>query len=509
MNVAEYLLHPYKNSNRLALLTVEREYSFHEIWTTALKISDLLQKSNSKPADRIILLADSSFFWVTVYLGIILSGRVCVPLNTTVNAKKLEKIIRLTEPAMMFIQTKYAHKYLLDWDLPFDIILDINSSRLPLYPDWFEKLGSIPVPSAGNTVCNVDPNKDLASIFFTSGTTGEPRGVMVTHSNIIANTESIINYLNLTCDDRIMAVLPFYYCFGTSLLHTHLRVGGSIVVDNRFMFPEVILNRMLETSCTGFAGVPSTFQILLRNSTLKDKKFPKLRYVQQAGGKLPDIFIHELRKALPETKIFVMYGQTEATARLSYLPPDLIDIKQGSIGKGIPGVTLEVLDEKEAPVPPGATGEIVARGKNIALGYWKSPDATAGTFRNGKLFTGDLARIDEDGYIYIIDRAKDFLKCGGHRISSKEIEEEVLNFPGVVEAAVVGQSDEKLGEAVRLYIVHPDGEGIQDQLKGFLGKKLEWSFIPRKIIFLKTLPKFSSGKINKSLLKPEVFDKSK
>ena len=188
---------------------------------------------------------------------------------------------------------------------------------------------------------------DLAALMFTSGSTGQPRGVMVLHANIMANTQSIIQYLSLTADDRIMVVLPFHYCFGTSLLHTHLKVGATLVIDHRFLYPEGELQRMADTECTGLAGVPSHFQILLRRSSLKRRSFPHLRYVQQAGGYLAPVFIRELRKALPQTQVFIMYGQTEATARLSYLPPEFLDHKIGSIGKGIPGVRLQVLNERE------------------------------------------------------------------------------------------------------------------------------------------------------------------
>jgi long-chain acyl-CoA synthetase len=226
---------------------------------------------------------------------------------------------------------------------------------------------------------------------------------MISHRNIIANTDSILRYMELTKDDRVMAVLPFHYCYGLSLLHTHLKAAGSVVIETSFMFPEVVLDRMEETGCTGFAGVPSTYQILLGNSSLKKRPFPALRYVQQAGGKLPDALIQELMTALPGKQLFVMYGQTEATARLSYLPPNMLGEKPGSIGKGMPGVTLDVLDEKGEVVKVGETGEIVARGENIGLGYWMNDGNAEGTFRDGILYTGDLARVDEDGYIYECD----------------------------------------------------------------------------------------------------------
>ena len=276
---------------------------------------------------------------------------------------------------------------------------------------------------------------------------------MVSHANIIANTDSIVSCLSLTERDRIMAVLPFHYCYGASLLHTHLHVGGEVVGDSRFMYPETVIQRMIETRCTGFAGVPSHFQILLRNSSFRKKQFPDLRYVQQAGGSLASTFIRELKDALPHTQVFIMYGQTEATARLSYLPPDSLDSKLGSIGKGMPGVTLRVVNEEGREVSPGEVGEIVAEGANVTLGYWRAPQESEGTFRNGALYTGDLARVDEEGFIYIVDRAKDFLKCRGEKVSCRQIEEVLLEFDELVEAAVIGIPDGVLGEAVKAFVV--------------------------------------------------------
>jgi long-chain acyl-CoA synthetase len=343
---------------------------------------------------------------------------------------------------------------------------------------------------------------DVAAIMFTSGSTNRPRGVMVSHLNIIANTSSIVEYLALTSNERIMVVLPFYYCFGTSLLHTHLRTGGALVIDTRFMFPDKVLVRMQETKCSGFAGVPSHYQLLLRKSNLKKMQFPALRYVQQAGGKLADSLIQELREAIPAVQIYVMYGQTEATARLSYLPPELLDRKAGSIGKGIPGTRLRVLDEGGAPVKVGEVGEIVAEGKNITLGYWNAQDETDLTFRNGRLHTGDLAKVDDDGYIFVVDRSKDILKCGGKRYSCKEVEEMLMEFDGLVEAAVIGVPDELLGEAVKAFVVpqHKD-ERLVDRLHNFCLQRLPAPLIPKQIVVLDEIPKNTAGKIMKPALR--------
>ena len=196
-----------------------------------------------------------------------------------------------------------------------------------------------------------------------------------------------------------MAVLPFYYCFGTSLLHTHLKTGGSLVLGDSIAFPEKVLDLMEEKSCTGFAGVPTTFQIYLRNSTFPKRKLPALKKVQQAGGKLSTVLLKELIDIRPKTKIYVMYGQTEATARLSYLPPNMLKRKLKSIGRGIPNVDLRVVDENGEDIKSGEVGEIIARGENISPGYFDNIQANAEKFANGYLQTGDIATVDEEGFI--------------------------------------------------------------------------------------------------------------
>lgn len=343
---------------------------------------------------------------------------------------------------------------------------------------------------------------DLATLMFTSGSTGVPRGVMVSHGNIIANTTSIIQSLSLSHDDRVMAVLPFHYCYGASLLHSHLRAGGSLVVESRFMYPETVLDRMIEMECTGFAGVPTHYQTLLRNSTFRARQFPHLRYLQQAGGHLAPAIIDEVRAAQPRVKMFIMYGQTEATARISCLAPELLDRKRGSIGKGIPGVSLRVLSEDGRDVRPGEVGEIVAAGRNITKGYWRAPEESGAAFRNGRLYTGDLATVDEDGYVYVVGRSRDFLKCRGERIACQRLEARLLEFEDIVEAAVIGVADDVLGEAVKAFVVprNKDDEGVIPRLRAFCRREMPAHLIPRDVVLLSSMPKSAAGKVLKGEL---------
>ena len=302
----------------------------------------------------------------------------------------------------------------------------------------------------------------------------------------------------------MMVALPFYYCFGTSLLHTHLRVGGRLVLCNSFVYPQVALDLMEAEQCTGFAGVPSMYQTLLRNSAFPRRAFPHLRKIQQAGGKLPSVLIQELVDTLPDAEIYIMYGQTEATARLSYLLPSLLETKLGSVGRGIPGVELRVLEKSGKEVAPGEVGEIYARGDNVSPGYYKNPEATVGKFVDGLLRTGDLATVDEDGFIYIVDRTADFIKSQGYRVSSQQVEEAILHLPDVVAAAVIGEPDLALGEAIIAYAVIRAGSELSpEDVHAHCRQHLPRYMWPKDVLFLDSLPKSAQGKIVKSVLREQ------
>ncbi|MBS1824104.1 MAG: AMP-binding protein [Acidobacteria bacterium] len=485
MNATDFLLDD-KDPLRTALWFAKSSNTYGELTEAVDAVLAHLLTLELAKGSRVVLVGDNSLFWVAAYLGTLRAGMVCVPLPVSTSLDDLAYILRITEARVVFADARFAVKagvQLQSCQVVTNLDVLLRRHAVALRP---------PVES-----------DDLAALMFTSGSTGKPRGVMVSHGNIIANTESIIEYLGLNASDRIMAVLPFHYCFGASLLHTHLRAGGSLVVETSFMYPELLLQRMLETECTGFAGVPSHYQILLRHSSLRARSFPHLRYIQQAGGHLPAHLIRELADALPGARVFIMYGQTEATARLSYLPPSLLDSKLGSIGKGIPGVKLTVVHESGRSVVPGEVGEIVAEGRNITQGYWCAPEESARSFRDGRLYTGDLATVDDEGFIYVAGRSGDFLKCGGKRVSCRRLEDLVLGFPEVMEAAVVGMPDEVLVEAVRLFAVPHDGNvtGLEERLRHFCKSNLAPELVPKEIDFLRALPKNSAGKVLKEVLK--------
>jgi acyl-CoA synthetase (AMP-forming)/AMP-acid ligase II len=496
-NVTAFLLNR-KDPASVALRLIERDHTYGELQAASSMVAQHLRAAGGSKGDKVLLVGENSLFWVVAYLGILRSGMVCVPLPMSVSSEDLRYVLDTTEARFAFVQSRFAHVH-KDHLRQIHLVRD---SEAPYLGD-----SRYPAPTAAEVDTNdgiADIKRgDLAALMFTSGSTGKPRGVMISHGNIVANTESIVQYLGLGPDDRIMTVLPFHYCFGTSLLHTHLRVGASLVVDPRFMYPEKVVERMQETGCTGFAGVPSHFQILLGKTSLRKREFPRLRYIQQAGGHLAATFVRELLEALPRTTIFVMYGQTEATARLSYVPPEDLPRKLGSIGKAIPGVTLQVLGKDGQQVRDGEVGEIVAEGQNVAQGYWCEPEESAKCFRNGKLYTGDLATVDDEGFIYVVDRAKDFLKCGGKRVSCRQLEEKLLEFNELLEAAILGVKDDILGEAVKAFVVPRNSrqDGLEHRVLSFCKQHFAHQLIPKEIIVMQSLPKNSSGKVLKQKLK--------
>ena len=482
MNVFDYFFDTTKNLKKDFVIGPKETISYTELYENSLKVASYINE-NYGIGENIVLISPNSVFFITVYLGILKSGNVCVPLNFAIEQENLEFILKTTDTKIAAVAKNLHSKLHFDESTT---IIDQNAIN--------EIIEKEPIQAFNP---DVDQNI-VAEIIFTSGSTGEPKGVMISHKNIIANTNSIIEYLKLTSNDTIGIVLPFFYCYGLSLLHTHLKVGGSIVLNNSFIFLGSVINDLKKYKCTGFSGVPSHFQILLKKSqSFKNTKFPDLRYVTQAGGKLHDVFIKEFVDAFPKIDFFVMYGQTEATARLSYMPPTMLKNKLSSIGKAIPGVQLKVVNNKGETTKINEQGELLAKGDNIMLGYYKDIEATNITIKDGWLHTGDIAKVDSDGYFYIVARKKEIIKVGGKRVSPKEIEEVILSIPEVVDCTIKGISDDILGEAIQATIVLKDNtkqEKMKENILYTCAEKLSMYKIPQKIVFESAIAMSATGK---------------
>jgi acyl-CoA synthetase (AMP-forming)/AMP-acid ligase II len=458
--------------------------------------------------DRIGLLALNSRFYVEMYYGILKAGGIAVPLNTAADGPTLAKFVRSCGARMLIAGRRFekVSKAAIESGTPLEILAAETAPRLPELPPGMRGLALDEACAAqsGEPPGVALTDLDLASIIYTSGSTGTPQGATLSHLNIVSNAQSIVSYLELGPEDRILQILPFYYVYGKSLLNTHALAGATVVIENRFLYPNVALDTLESEECTGLSGVPSTFAILLNRSNFAERKLTHLRYVTQAGGAMSPELTRRLMKVLSDKQIFIMYGATEASARLSYLPPKDLPRKVGSIGKAIPNVELRVLRPDGSETVVDEEGEIVARGSNIMSGYWGDPDGTAEILDEHGYHTGDLARRDEEGFMFVVGRKKDFIKAGAHRISAKEIEETILEDAEVHEAAVIGVPDEILGERIRAFVVPRDDSGFDPSaLERFLKTKLPPYKVPTEIIARDELPKNESGKIMKQVLREE------
>jgi len=475
------------------------------------------------------VLCENSVEYVIFFFAALRAGFVVVPLDTSLKPDKLQYILDDCQAKILLIQAKYARflpemisadsgveRIVCDKELNLDTVATpidglakiLNEATSVEFDELIADIDTI-APLKNLRHDNIpDCPRELTAIFYTSGSTGTPKGVMLSHRNLLSNTVATVEYLKLTQDDAIMCILPLYYIYGNSLLLTHLLIGARVVIDNRFAFPQVILQTMAEEKVTGFSGVPSNFMILLNLATFDSKQLPDLRYLTQAGGAMAPEVIRKLMAAFPNKEIFIMYGQTEASPRVTWLPPDKLKEKVGSIGIPVPGVDVRVAGESAMEMPVGDIGEIVVSGDCVMLGYWNQPDEQTQVLRNGRLFTGDLARRDEDGYIYVVSRKKEIIKAGGNRVSAKEIEERILENDKVLEVAVFGVEDEVLGEAIKAVMVLKESQSASiKEIQEHVALKLARHKIPKYIDFVESLPKYQSGKVNKlALTNPELLD---
>jgi long-chain acyl-CoA synthetase len=485
VNTCDYLLARAELDSVAVVESGDRVFTYRQLHDGVSALAGELVGAGLPPGSRVGLLGANSFFWVAAYLAVLKVGHVAVPLSDRSGPEELRSNVDQVG----------CRAVLVDRRTPAPVLTAL-AGQVTITDEALAAPPPVRFPSVP-----VDPGSD-AVLMFTSGTTARPRVVRVTHANIQANTESILAYLGLRSDDRILVVLPFYYCFGASLLHTHLRTGARLVLCNSMAFPGKVVDLLADQECTGFAGVPSSYQLLLRASSFRSRTLPALRYLQQAGGKLSTVLVEEVLDAQPDAQLFVMYGQTEATARLSYLPPERLSDKLGSIGRGIPGVELSVLDEEGRSVRAGERGEIYARGANVCAGYLDDPAGTAAKFTPHGLRTGDVAVVDEEGFIYVVDRVADFIKSWGHRISSQELEECALRMPELVSAAAVGVPDPEAGEAITLFVVPAPAAQVQPgDVIAFCRSRLARHKVPSSVVLVEAMPLNANGKIVKARLR--------
>ena len=470
-----------------AVTTRRESYTYRALQQAALAVAARISQVDGYiPGTPVILIAPNSFEYIASFYGIMLAGAVVVPLPPTVEQESLARIIESTD-ASVIISTQAASRRLNAGD---SMLMEVSTAQ-----------------ESHDSFLDIGLNRcidDLAAIFFTSGSTGTPKGVMLSHGNLLSNADSICEYLEIKSDERPLCVLPFFHAFGNSVLQSHILMGAELVIDGSTVFPETLIEAINHHQATSLSGVPDLFRVLLERTSLGSTPVPSLRYMAVAGGALQREMALEVNNRIVDARFVVMYGQTEATARLGYLPPEqLTHVPPGCIGKAIPGVALQVVDDDGHPVPIGETGELVAKGPNIMLGYWKDPDASRERIRDGWLYTGDLASIDANGWIRHKGRRNSIVKIAGFRVHPGDLEEFAVRKLPVRHAVAVPFDMQGLGTRMALYVISEKGESNFDPraLQATCRTELPRHLVPEVIESINEFPLNDAMKIDRPALK--------
>jgi acyl-CoA ligase (AMP-forming) (exosortase A-associated) len=502
--------HPEKE----ALVHGLRRMTNREVADSCASFACGLRGAGMQRGDRVGIYLDPSVEQVLSIFSISRAGGVYVPINTVLVPDQVAHIARdcgmkalITTPEKLEMLLPALH------DVPslqFFVLTGKADGKDPANAKGdsrpvhgFEEMLRLPVEDRWQ---DWGISVDLAAILYTSGSTGKPKGVMLSHANVMAGSTIVSTYLEISHADRILAVLPFSFDAGMNQLMTAFQQGGTIVLL-KFVFAKEIIDALIAERITGLAGVPTVWSLLANGGILKHK-FPDLRYITNTGGAMPQAVLKVLREALAGTKIFLMYGLTEAF-RSTYLPPEELDLRPTSMGKAIPDTEILVLNERGERCRPGEVGELVHRGPTVSMGYWGNPEATDRVLKPNPLlppelgdcekvcYSGDLVKMDEDGFLYYVGRRDTMIKSSGYRISPTEVEEVLFQTGRIRQAAVIGIPDEVLGQTIKAFLVAKDGLQLDcDAILEFCTEKMPRHMVPKQFEVLKELPKTSSGKVD-------------
>ncbi len=494
---------------KIALISKEGRFCYRELDELANKIANALLADGLPKGARVAIFLDNSLESVVSLFGVLKAGGIFVMVNPTTKTEKLTHILNDCRVSALFSSARKASLFLESLDQTPSLRNIYLAGGIPTHAN-LKKTCSLAEILIGDHGVMPEPRTidvDLASIVYTSGSTGKAKGVMMTHLNMISAADSITTYLSNTADDIILNTLPMSFGYGLYQVLMGFKMGGTVILDSTFAYPYKVIERIRAEKVTGFPIVPTMAAILLQMEDIKKLHFPCLRYLTNAAAALPLSHIRRLREFFPNTKIFSMYGQTECM-RVSYLSPGQLDVRPTAVGKAIPNSEAYVVDEQGSRVGPGVIGELVVRGSHIMRGYWEMPEETAKRLRPGPypgelvLYTGDLFKTDEEGYLYFVGRQDDIIKSRGEKVSPKEIENVLYEMDGVLEVAVVGVPDEILGEAVKaLLVLKNNTKMTEKEVLKFCSRHLEDYMVPKYVEFRNELPKTDSGKIDKKTLR--------
>jgi amino acid adenylation domain-containing protein len=492
---------------KIALVCGKQRLTYGELDARSNALANTLVACGVRRGDRVIVFADNTIETVVSFWAVLKADAVVSIVNPLTKADKLQYLIDDCRPSALITD---AHLYRI-WREPArsEHLLAVIASGT-LEDEQLQKVKGMRWDEALAQGDSSRPPErrnielDLAAIIYTSGSTGDPKGVMLTHRNMLAAATSISSYLRVQEDEVILGVLPLAFDYGLYQMIMAFRQGARLVLERSFAFPAQILQLMVDERVTAFPGVPTIFAMLGGLKTLQEYGFSSIRYVTNTAAALPVKHILMLKDLFPSARIYSMYGLTECK-RCTYLPPEDLPRKPTSVGIAIPNTELWIVDEEGKRVAAETVGQLVIRGPTVMRGYWEKPEATARKLKPGPLpgeqvlYTGDYCKLDAEGYLYFVGRMDDIIKCRGEKVAPKEVEAVLFNVNGVKEAAVIGVPDEILGEAVKAFVVLERGAALTERdLLRACQEKLESFMVPKHIALVPELPKTDTGKIKKT-----------
>ena len=491
--------------NKPAVIVEGRPHTYGELLDSAQRLAAALGERGVRRGERVAIYMDNSWFCVVSIYATWLAGAVMLLINPQTKRDKLGFILDDSGARILLTDGHIAKEFLPLLTAAPSSLGVICSGAVPAGRgiDSLELLlrDTPPLREPPATIA-----LDLAALIYTSGSTGQPKGVMQTHQSMLFATGSLIEYLRLDPHDVILCVLPLAFDYGLYQLLMSVQLGATLVLERSFTYPAQVFERMRAFKVTVFPGVPTIFAMLLSAHQREALCFEGITRVTNTAAALSDSSAARLRAIFPHALVYKMYGLTECK-RVSYLEPELVDARPGSVGKAIPGTEVYLLNADGSATPVGETGTLHVRGPHVMLGYWNRPDLSERMLRPGKLpgerilCTQDQFRMDSDGFLYFVGRSDEIIKTRGEKVSPVEVENAMLAITGIREVAVVGVADELLGQAVRAYVVlETDASLSIGQIRARCIACLENFMVPQQIVVCADIPKTSTGKVSKTAL---------
>lgn len=507
MLVHEFLENSAKRApDKVALICAGQRFTYRQVDEGANRVANGLLAAGAQRGDRVAVWLPNSVEAVLAIFGILKAGATFVVVNTTTKPDKLAYVLSNCQAKALFAPGRQAEVVAEMMasvpSLMLGVLCEQDADAGAAHYSTMQSFPALLAAASPDAPVKLCIDVDLACLIYTSGSTGDPKGVMSTHANVAFAASSIITYLENVPDDIVINVLPLSFDYGLYQLLMTFKFGGTLVLERSFVYPAATLKRIEEERVTGLPGVPTLFAMLLQMD-LSRFDLSSLRYVTNTAAALPVEHIQRLRDAFPWAKLYSMYGLTECKRTL-YLPPEELDRRPGSVGIAIPGTEVWIEDEAGRRVGPGEVGELVVRGSHVMQGYWQDPKTTADRYRPGRypaerfFYTGDLFKMDDEGFLYFVARKDDIIKTRGEKVAPKEVESVLYRLPGVVEAAVIGVPDALLGEAVKAFVVcAPDVNLNERDVLRHCAQYLEDFAMPKQVEFRASFPRTESGKIQK------------